>query len=95
MHESLQGKGENNSEFLNCLTLWPSSNSRLRNRFPSPALCGAVTLLDNYLQVVVTATLSTRREQRKSHACQMLVSVIVLRQNHQNNKLTRLRKPNK
>jgi len=78
--ESLRGKGENSSEFLTCLTLWPSSSSRLRNRRPSPALRGAVTLLDNYLQLVVAATLSTMREQREPHACQMLVGVIVLRQ---------------
>lgn len=67
-------KGENSSRrfFINCLTLWPYSNSGVRNDF-SPALCGAVTLLDNYLQVVVAATSSTVGEKRKPHACQMLL----------------------
>ena len=59
--------------FINCLTLWPYSNSGVRNYFFSPALHGAVTLLDNYRQVVVTATSSTVREKRKPYACQMLL----------------------
>lgn len=70
-----KGKGENSSQrfFINSLTLWPHSNSGVRNDFFSPTLYGAVTLLDNYLQVVVAATSSTIREKREPHACQMLL----------------------
>lgn len=63
-----KGKAENSSQrfFINSLTLWPYSNSEVRNYFFSPALHGAVTLLDNYLQVVVAATWYNKGEKKTS-----------------------------